>query len=195
MRAHENPFRNSRVEALRFRGDISVPVLVGDLARSRYRGAIVGPEGSGKSTLLRELGDALSDAGIPTLSLRREEWAEALSGRMSGSCVLLDGAEKIAGPVLVGLLAFLPRVVVTAHRKPLGVPVLLRCRTSIGLLDQLLAELGLATAASGPARRFFDMNRGDLRLVFAALYDLTADEGAASRGRDRPHRFTDGGSR
>src|SRR5207247_49164 len=79
MRAHENPYRVSRVEALGFRGSESVAHLAATVRSHEYRGVIVGPEGSGKSTLLRELAGIIVADGVRVRIARFDDVAALAS--------------------------------------------------------------------------------------------------------------------
>ena len=174
MKAHDNPFRMSRAQALRFRGTLSLDELIARLAALGYRGAIVGPEGSGKTTLLRELDEELAAAGLPTRLVRFDD--PALLRRDDGETILMiDGAEKLPWVVHSLLAMTKHRLVVTAHGRREGLPVLLECSVNQKLMEDLVIELaGLDPAVIGRARRLFVEKRGNAREVFAALYDLLA---------------------
>jgi ABC-type hemin transport system ATPase subunit len=174
MRAHENPFRISRAEGLRFRGVVALDQIVARLAALGYRGAIVGPEGSGKTTLLRELEDALAATGLPTNLMRFDDLA--LLRRVNRETILMiDGAEKLPWPVHAVLALTTARLVVTAHGRREGLPVLLECAASPALMEELLIELaGRDPALVARAKLLFEQKRGNVRQVFSALYDVLA---------------------
>ncbi len=74
MNAAENPFRASRIEALRYRGP-SHDELLRRLQQLNGRGALVGPKGAGKTTLMLELSARLRREGWTTPLIRfREGW-------------------------------------------------------------------------------------------------------------------------
>ena len=175
MRAHENPFRISRAQALPFRGPLSLHQIVARLATLGYRGAIVGPQGSGKTTLLRELEAELAAAGFDTKLLRFDDLA--LLHRVDRKTILMvDGAEKLPWPVHVFLAFTTPRLVVTAHGRREGVPVLLECGADAELLEDLVVELaGPDAALLAHARQLFVEKRGDVRAVLGALFDVLAE--------------------
>lgn len=78
MRAADNPFRATRVEALRFRHGPTVDDLLRRLQEQHGRGALVGPKGHGKTTLLLELAARLRELGWKTPNVRLgEEWRRA----------------------------------------------------------------------------------------------------------------------
>ena len=100
MRPAENPYRGTRLHALRSRFvDGSREEFWRRLEAQSLRGALLGPEGSGKSTLLRELGGDLRTRGfaVRALHLREEEpvpW-DLLRGVGERDAVLLDGSEQL----------------------------------------------------------------------------------------------------
>jgi ABC-type iron transport system FetAB ATPase subunit len=174
MRAHENPFRISRVQGLPFRGSVSLDQLIARLAAAGYRGTIVGPEGSGKTTLLRELDAELSAAGLSTRFHRFDEVA-LLRPVARGTILMIDGAEKLPWIVHLVLALMTPRLIVTAHGRREGLPVLLECAVGSDLLQDLVIELaGRDVAVLARARALFVEKRGNAREVFAALYDVFA---------------------
>ena len=177
MRAHENPFRTSRAQALAFRGSLSRAQIVARLAALGYRGAIVGPEGSGKSTLLREIDTHLAAAGMPTTLLQFDDLA--LLRRVEPSTVLLiDGAEKLPWVLHLVLTLTTARLVVTAHGHREGLPVLAECAATREVLEELVTELaGPDAVLAARARRLFLEKRGNVRQVFKALYDVLAEAG------------------
>jgi ABC-type hemin transport system ATPase subunit len=144
------------------------------LASSGYRGAIVGPEGSGKSTLLRELEADLSTAGLCTRLLSFDD--VALLHRVdSGTILMIDGAEKLPWILHSVLAVMTPRIIVTAHGRREGLPVLLECAASPALMEELLIELaGRDLALVARAKLLFQEKRGNVRQVFSALYDVLA---------------------
>jgi ABC-type hemin transport system ATPase subunit len=174
MRAHENPFRISRAQALAFRGPLSRDQLLVRLAALDYRGAVVGPEGSGKSTLLRELEADLSAAGLRTRLLRFDDLA--MLHRVERETILMiDGAEKLPWPFHAVVALTTPRLIVTAHGRREWLPVLLECAASAELMEELVVELvGWDSALLARARDLFEQKRGNMRQVFGALYDVLA---------------------
>jgi ABC-type hemin transport system ATPase subunit len=175
MRAHENPFRISRAQALPFHGPLSLNQIVARLATLGYRGAIVGPEGSGKTTLFRELEAELTAAGLRTKLVRFDDLA--LLHRLNQETILMiDGAEKLPWPVHAFLALTTARLVVTAHGGRAGLPVLLECTASQDLMEELLIELaGRDPALVARAKMLFQEKRGNVREVFGALYDVLAE--------------------
>jgi hypothetical protein len=174
VRAHENPFRTSRAQSLAFRGVVSHDQIAARLANLGYRGAIIGREGSGKSTLLRELERDLSAEGLSTKLVQFDD--RALLRRVERDTILMvDGAEKIPWPLHLILTLTTPRLVVTAHGRREGLPVLVECAATPELMDELLTELaGPDPALAARARHLFHEKRGNIRQVFSALYDVLA---------------------
>ncbi len=72
MHAAENPFRASRIEALRYRGP-SHDELLRRLQQLNGRGALVGPKGAGKTTLMLELSARLRRDGWKTPMIRFQQ--------------------------------------------------------------------------------------------------------------------------
>lgn len=175
MRAHENPFRISRAQALAFRGPLSRGELLSRLASLGYRGAIVGPEGSGKSTLLRELEADLSAAGMCTRLLQFDDLA-LLHRVERGTILMIDGAEKLPWPIHSVLTLATPKLLVTAHGRREGLPVLMDCAATPELMEELLIELaGRDPALVARTKLLFLEKRGNVRQVFSALYDQLAE--------------------
>jgi ABC-type hemin transport system ATPase subunit len=186
MRAHENPFRISLAEGLRFRGVVALDQVVARLAALGYRGAIVGPEGSGKTTLLRELEAELAAAGLRTKLVRFDDLA-LLHPLNQETILMIDGAEKLPWLVHAVLALTTARLVVTAHGRREGLPVLLECAASPALMEELLIELaGPDPALVARAKVLFQEKRGNVREVFGALYDALAEGGLSSAGRPFP---------
>ncbi len=176
MRAHENPFRVSRVGSLRFRGP-PIPTLVATLQLHGYRGAIVGPEGSGKSTLLREIAEHLERDGLRVRTARFDDRALLAAALVDREAVWhIDGAERIPLPFRVVLTMSVHRVVITTHIAAPGLPVLVRCATTPALLAELLGDLGGPKLSSQDADALFRGSRGNLRLAFGSLYDMAAQD-------------------
>jgi len=174
MRAHENPFRISRTQSLRFRGAVSLDQLVARLATHGYRGAIVGPEGSGKTTLLRELEAELAAAGLSTKLLRFDDVA-LLRPLNRQTILMIDGAEKLPWLIHAVLALTTARLVVTAHGRREGVPILVEAAANPAIMEELLIELaGRDPALVARAKLLFQEKRGNVRQVFSALYDVLA---------------------
>ena len=174
MRAHENPFRISRAQALAFRGPLSRAQLLARLAERGYRGAIVGPEGSGKSTLLRELEADLSE-GMCTRLLQFDDLA-LLHRVERGTILMIDGAEKLPWILHSVLALTTPRLIVTAHGWREGLPLLIECRATRALMAELVTELaGHDAALLARATQLFQEKHGNIRAVIGALYDLLGE--------------------
>jgi ABC-type thiamine transport system ATPase subunit len=181
MRAHENPYRVSRVEALPFRGSEPVARLAATVRSHEYRGVIVGPEGSGKSTLLRELAGRIAADGVRVRIARFDDVAALASALVERDRVwLVDGAERIPAPIRAMLAMLVRRIVMTSHEETSTLPLLVHCETDLALLDDLLAELAGPTAAAEVAEALFREYGGNVRLVFQALYDAAAEDFAGA---------------
>lgn len=193
MKARENPFRAERMDGIRYRFVESAwPALMARLEALGYRGAILGPDGSGKTTLLDELAPRLAGAGfsVKRLFLNREEprfpagFVEAFAGGLGpDDAILFDGADLLGRPAwrrFRRLTARAGGLVVTSHRRGL-LPTLIRCRTTPGLLIELVEEL-LGRAEPGwhaRLRRLHRRHRGNVRDAIRELYDRWA-------GRETP---------
>jgi hypothetical protein len=69
------------------------------------------------------------------------------------------------------------RLVVTAHGRREGVPILVESAASPAIMEELLIELaGRDPALIARAKLLFQERRGNVRQVFSALYDVLAVE-------------------
>ena len=186
MRPADNPFRMSRLESLRFRGDqFCRDRFMNRLASAGYRGAIVGPHGSGKSTLMGELGPQLERSGFGVchlfLNADRESGAfrhllYAVKDVDADTIVLFDGGchlNALEWAVFWAVSRRAAGLVITAHEDG-RLPTLVRTHTSVDLLAELYDEL----ADEGPARpdldELFSAAGGNLRLALRDCYWLAA---------------------
>ena len=143
-------------------------------------GAIEGLHGRGKTTTLLALIERASSRGMAVESLRVRSMRDlpvvcrSMARQSPGSTLFVDGWESLGRLpcLLVRGLARLwgCRLVVTSHG-PAGLPRLLECRTSPGLLRTLLARLPASGDVIGAADvdGAFSGHAGNLR---EALYDL-----------------------
>jgi hypothetical protein len=186
MIARENPFRTERVHAVRYRPPAGgLDALVDRFEAMGRRGALVGPQGSGKSTLLGILAPMIQARGCPIRRINLDgepEFFEAARHRPfftslePGTVVLLDSAEKLGRRRWRSFERESRRaggLLITTHN-PGFLPTLLECRTTPGLLEDLVRELVGADAAALPLGRLYALHRGNLRLALRALYDLYA---------------------
>lgn len=189
MRARDNPFATNRVHAIRYRlpAGLTWDGLLRRLAELNYRAALVGPEGSGKTTLLEDLAPRLTTLGFNPKPLRldvdrrcfspflRESFLVNLDRR---DVILLDGAEQLDR---LGWLSFqwLARcaggLIIASHRPGL-LPTLIECRTTPGLLAEIVGQLdpnenGLQCLHLA---ELYLRHRGNLRLALRELYDHCA---------------------
>jgi hypothetical protein len=140
-----------------------------------------GAHGHGKTTLLVALADTLAAAGWRVRLLRirgaREAWVAvvALAAEPPRTALFIDGWERLG--VVGRVLAAVARrrrgvMLVTAHR-PVGLPVLRHCTTSVAMLraivDRLPDHRGLID--DDDIARAFHRHGGDLRESLADLYD------------------------
>jgi hypothetical protein len=188
VRAHENPFRAERIEALRFRflGE-DMSALAARFARLGHRGVLVGPHGSGKTTLREELERVLAAEGWRVRALvldggGRASWkrlAPLVDDAGARDLVSIDGLDCV--PPLVWLrlrraTRGIGGLLATSHRKG-RLPTLCEHRTSLALLEDLVCELVGETRAAALAPRceaLFAQHGGDVRACLRALYDEAA---------------------
>ena len=173
MNARDNPFRTERLLRIRYRfHDFTRDELMQRLARSRYRGAIVGPEGSGKTTLLEDLADALSAAGMPVCLLRASRGVRP-APVAPVHIILLDSAERLSAAVWLRF-RFQARhaagLIITAHR-PGRLPTVARLTTTPDLLAGIAADLTATAFPLAEAERLHNLYAGNLRSALLHLYD------------------------
>jgi energy-coupling factor transporter ATP-binding protein EcfA2 len=217
MPPRSNPFstrftRPGALEPLDANGE---PVRVDDMLRrlrARGRAAIVGPHGSGKSTLLARLADAVDAAGGTAVRLRLRDRRDlhrvltAVLRARSGDVVAIDGWET-AGTLVCLIMRAVVRLrgcglVVTAHG-PVGLPVLVRCRSSVVILAAIVERLpghgewyGRLIHPTDVAEAFV-AHHGDIRESLFALYDRYEHrlrDGGGDGGDDREARADDAGA-
>ncbi|NQW49426.1 MAG: hypothetical protein HQ464_16825 [Planctomycetes bacterium] len=159
------------------------------LARLRILGgtaAVVGPHGSGKSTLLSRLAHEIERGGGRLQRLRLRSWSDTASSWSAilragpGSVVCIDSWEclGIAARSLMRTAAIGRRcgLLVTSH-KAAGMPVLMRCDTSLALLHSIVAGLPGHDHWYGTLIHAADVEsayvrqRGNLRESLYELYD------------------------
>jgi hypothetical protein len=199
VRPRDNPFRMQRTQALPFEPQgVTWEELWQRLVASDFRGAIVGPHGSGKTTLLEQIAPRLEAIGRrPVLLFRNEDgggappaaWGRPLASLRKGDVLLVDGFGHLRVLWRHGLRALSSGrgvgLVVTSHRRRLGLPTLLRTQTSPALLMRLTVRLG-AAVSEAEASDLYRRHGGNLREAFRALYDRVAapEPAAESRARD-----------
>ena len=184
-RPADNPFASHRVEALGFRSAAlewrSLMQRVDDLGR---RVAVVGPKGSGKTTLLEELARRLEQpvvvVRIPGGCPRPWRTVSAQLPRpvTHRHAILVDGSEQLGVVGWRRLLHATRRarsLIVTVH-KPGRLPTLIECRTTSGLLRDLVEELAPADTSNLQfgLDGLFQRHEGNLRSCFRDLYDVCA---------------------
>lgn len=190
LRAKDNPFRVSRVLAIRYRPvDCTWDELLARLERLQYQAAICGHEGSGKTTLLEDLAQRILHFDRPThrLQLRRETRRTAssllkafLAGASARQLLLVDGAEQLGALDWLRLRRAARRhagLIITAHT-PGRLPTLVECRTSVELLEELVERLAPQhfEAWRPHLAALFLQHGGNLRLCLRTLYDWCAAE-------------------
>jgi len=194
LSAHENPYRTSRLENLRFRfpPGWNMERLLRRLDALGGRGAITGPRGCGKTTLLGELGHALERRGQAPHRLRLGHEgnpppgvAAARLARLGpGDAVLLDLGEQMGALGRWRVLRSCRRagVVVAAAHRPWGLPVLVELAMTPRLGGELLAELDprWRHAPPGAVEALLERHGYDLHRVLLALYDGAGSNGVRS---------------
>lgn len=204
VRPFENPFRMRQLESLTFRPQgTDWPTLERRLEQLGRRGAIIGPEGSGKTTLLRQLGERLAGQGYRTRWVQitrdrptfpRQEAQRLTADLSSRDIILFDGAGHL---LLPRWWAFRWRahaaggLLITAHSGR-RLPPLLRTRTDVHLLAELMRELfdregwrveQTQRVAIDPAD-LYRRHGGNMRTALREMYDHYAGiAGPAGSGR------------
>lgn len=183
MRARDNPFTAQRILSIRYRlSGLTWEELLARLEALRFRAALVGPHGHGKTTLLEDLGARLAGRGfrVRTVTLHQgDRQLDALQRRTlfhnldPWDILLLDGAEQLGR-----LSWFEVRVrtqaagglVITSHWPGL-LPTLHECRTTPGLLAEIVGELAGTEMRAG-AEDLLDRHGGNVRDALRELYDV-----------------------
>jgi len=161
---------------------LDMAAIVGRLADLGGTAAIEGPHGSGKTTLLVAVAESLAMTGRLAGMVRLRAWSDGVravrlvSRAAAGTMVLVDSWERM-GPVAARVALWSARrrgcgLLVTSHR-PTGLPVLAQGRTSLELLERLVAALpdhgGLIAADDIAAAH--TTHDGNLREALLDLYD------------------------
>jgi hypothetical protein len=203
LKAKENPFRTEQIHRIAYRFlDESWNDLLARLDELDHFGAIVGADGSGKSTLLEELGVRLGEQGFTlkrlflndmTPTIPRSSLENLMANLTEKDIILFDGAD------LMGRLAWsrferraskAAGLIVTVHRSGL-LPTLIECRTTPGILEEIVSELLDSPDHGLDLVGLFDRHEGDIRAALRELYDTFAlDPGSTSPASQPPSRRT-----
>ena len=197
--ARENPFAVHRLEQLAYRlteGEWSA--LLQRLRALGFRAALIGTKGSGKTTLLNELLQRLRGEGFNTarLTLRADRKRcdqpalfPFLCSRRRDEIVAIDGAEQLPAVLwwMVRRTSLWYRgLIITTHDAG-RLPTLYRCRTSAGLLHELINELAPHTGFSRDfSAALFTRHGGDLRAALLECYETVCARGDALCGAAIP---------
>lgn len=152
-------------------------------------GQIVGPHGSGKSTLLADLILLWEGLGERVVVVELHDGQRRLPVRLPDllrderpTLIAVDGYEQLARSVGRSLRRFCRRhkigLVVTTHCS-MGIPDLVRCTASLGLIVQLVRELlgdEQDCITDDEIRRSFHEHEGDVREVLFEMYDLFEEQ-------------------
>jgi len=187
-RAHLNPFRVSRLEALRFRfppGE-NWESLETRLEELGGRGAVVGPHGSGKTTLLEEWAQRRRKSGKRLLKIRLNTEQRSISPAFMQAVrrdpqveVFLDGAEQLSFRAWRRFLSDIGKargLIITSHRAG-RLPLLLRTGMTPMLARNIVHELLEGEETPSTSALLPDLLRkheGNLREVLLELYDRVA---------------------
>lgn len=179
--AGRNPFRASRLDRLAYRPrGTDWPALRERLDALGWRAAVVGPHGAGKTTLLETLARQLRAEGRPVRRLQvgcHTRWRElraAFAELPAEAVAICDGAGHL-GAWRLGRLRRLTAgraLLITAHRRPWTLPILIELRPDTALLTELVAEL--APQLTVDCAALFARHRGNLRSCLLELYDRAA---------------------
>ena len=185
MKAHENPFRSSVVERIRY---ALAPDDLDQLARKALTlrcCCLLGPHGTGKTTLLEDLEPIFKKRGRSSHWLclnntsskdERDAAIEALRSLPTDRVFLFDGAEVLNLWQQFKLYYIVRRrklaLLATVHRKgPL--PILYRTAPNWRLTRQLVRQLSNEHYSADlieQAQLAFDSSGGNVREVFRACY-------------------------
>jgi len=157
-------------------------MLLDRLSAAGGSAALEGPHGSGKTTLLMALAAAAAAAGRLGGIVRLHTRGDAVTvvrlvaHAAPGTIVCIDSWERM-GPIATAVARWIAwrrgcGFLVTSHRRT-GLPVLVKCRTTVPLLARLVASLpdhgGFVTDADIAAAHA--AHRGNLREALLDLYD------------------------
>ncbi|MCY2951203.1 MAG: hypothetical protein NTU53_04405 [Planctomycetota bacterium] len=188
MKARENPFSMDRVERFRYRPlDRTWEQIMQTLAELEYRAAIVGPEGSGKSTMLEDLRERLRAIGLHVRCgavnvnrrrMAKEHWQAMLAELSPRDVILFDGADHLPWWDWMRLRWHARRaggaggLIIAVHREGM-LPTLLKTRTSVQLLAEMVTEL--LGRHEPMVEEVFEKHRGNLREAIREMYDWMAE--------------------
>ncbi len=188
MKARDNPFTTNRIHRIRYRlYGMTWEELLERLRELNHRAALVGPEGSGKTTLLEDLEPRLCEQGFTIKHLRLDRTGRIfprsflepfLASLTRRDVILFDGADLMNRPAWLWLKWQTKKaggLVITSHRNEL-LPTLVKCETSLDLLDEIVNELlGEESATMRDlTQQLYLRHQGNLRNVLRELYDFYA---------------------
>ena len=185
IRAKDNPFRVSKIEALGYIPQtMPLEQIQQRLKQLNNTAEIVGPHGSGKTTLLRELEKHIGRGGVETQKLfmnldtplRWRMVRECIDSMNPGSILFFDGACHLSSLRFWQLRQKARKnnvgLVITSHEEGL-LDTLAVCRPSVNLLTDITGRLLGEAAVPDPddLSELYDMHSGNIRECLRDLYD------------------------
>lgn len=189
MKPAENPFRTSRLDALRYRPTNWPETLERFEELGRFV-SVVGPQGSGKTAFMMAMIRAVirngGTANYLRLGIERSPvFALVRALRQSVGAILFvdDGADRVPSMVwwLVKRLALTRGLVVSAH-KQIALPALKTCIPTYALFACLASELDSAgLLKETDFQTAYRLAKGNFREAFLILFDVVAEKERAYR--------------
>lgn len=186
MNADHNPFRRSKIEALRYKlSPHQMEQLLSKLNLNDFRGAIIGPHGSGKSTLLEDIQSQLNKQTISTqhfrvhketLAPQKKTIINSILNAKHGTVTFLDGGENLGLLQWIRLARKINKLkiplIATTHY-PCPLPSLFKTAINVELchqFTQMLAGAYWSPNLEALVLNTFKKHKGNMREVFRACY-------------------------